>query len=178
MLDLVDPADGARNDRRILGRDLCHGAKFLRNVPAFDLDEDGDVHRGVGLRHVDGAFDLVEVALLVQREIDEAAGVAALVFPGLHAGIDEGHVIGVAIEVIGAGQQRVLPQADAAFWHQRHRESLGIVLGLAHAHHFLAAVQPGLLDVGLDDADLSRRDDGRRGLLIDADVEEILVEAV
>ena len=137
---------------------------------------------------------LGQVARLIEAEIDVALLIAALEFPGLHAGAHHRDLVGRFIGVIAAWLQRLFPDADAA---DRHKDGgqlafIGFCFsggdGFAariRRHHLLLAggrlvrVQIAEMhrvdDVGFDDADKAFGD--IHGV-IDAEVPEIGVEPV
>jgi hypothetical protein len=128
-----------------------------------------------------GTLRLADGAVPFHGEIDRALGIAAFELDLLDPGIDEGDVVDLGVEVVEAGGQRVVPNADAADRHQRHGEltairraflrrfAIGRLLGLEIAE---IDAGPG---VGFDHADFPRLDLRR---FAGRDIPEVAVQPI
>ena len=179
LLDVLERADAAHHDGGVLRRDLDQRAQLQRDVPALHLHVDGLIDGVLGHGLWLGPLFLRDVALLIDRQIDHALGVAALVDLGADARVDQRHLVGLPVEVVGAGEQRLLPDADAALGNQRHGQSaldLGALRGgrdlLLDAHGI------GLHRVAFHDADAAGGNDGRPRALGDPHAKQVVVDAI
>jgi hypothetical protein len=100
ILDFFQSTHRRHHKRRVGRRDLHQGAELQGYVPAFTFHKHGGVGDFFG--HIDRLRSecLIDLAGLIDGQVNPPPLIAAPVLPGLHAGIDWCHLVGSPVDKI------------------------------------------------------------------------------